>query len=627
MRQHDLTLTAGQAIVRYLSRQHTVRDGRRQRLIRGMFGIFGHGNVTGLGAALEEAGDSLRYYQARNEQAMVHTAVAFARKSLRLSTLACTSSIGPGATNMVTGAATATINRIPVLLLPGEVYASRRQGNVLQQIEHPISRDVTANDCFRPVSRFFDRILRPEQLIDSLPQAMRVLSDPEAAGAVTLALAQDVGAEAGRFPERLFAESEWFIERRIPNRESVRRATALLHSARRPLIIAGGGVHYSEAQEELQAFAERFQLPVSETFAGKGAIPSSFDLLLGGVGVEGTPAANRIARHADVVLCIGTRLSDFITGSRALFQADDVQFIGLNVSRYDATKLGGVSLVADAKVAIELLGRELEPLGSNPSGRNEYASEVRRELAAWQGSLQEAIRLEDSGSLSQGQVIHILNQEMAPGDTVITAAGAPPGDLLKIWDATGGRHCQIEFGNSCMGHEVPGGLGVRLAQPTGQVVVYTGDGSYLMSPTEIITATQEGIKVTLIIIDNGGYQVIRRLQVGRTGRPFGNEFRRRGEDSGILDGDYLQIDLAGNAASLGARVWNVATASALRSALAEAKEEAGVCAIVVQVEKHAFLPPSDAWWDAVPPEKADHEVTRRIRTEYEDARTNQRFYG
>jgi 3D-(3,5/4)-trihydroxycyclohexane-1,2-dione acylhydrolase (decyclizing) len=620
----DLTLTAGQAMVRFLAQQYSVRDGVRERLIRGMFGIFGHGNVTGLGDALADATQVLPYHQARNEQAMVHAAVAFARKRNRRSTFACTSSIGPGAANMVTGAATATIDRLPVLLLPGDVYATRRQGNVLQQIEHPVSRDVSVNDCFRPVSRFFDRIVRPEQLIDALPQAMRVLTDPVACGAVTLSVCQDVGPEAGRFPARLFDERDWAIPRPIPDDDALAAAARLLAGARRPLIVAGGGAHYAEAGEEVLSFAERFAIPVCETFAGKGIVQRPSELLLGGIGVEGNPASNAIARQADVVLCIGTRLSDFITASRSLFAYPDVRFIGLNVDRADALKLGGSPLVGDAKAGLLALERRLAA-EAPAADRGAYVTEVREARDAWRHRLSVELATERP-LLTQGQVVAILNDEARDGDTVITAAGTPPGDLLKTWDATEGRHCQIEFGFSCMGHEIPGGLGVRLAQPDGEVFVYVGDGSYLIGPSEIVTAVQEHLKITLVIVDNGGFQVIRRLQLARTGRPFGNEFRERDPSTGLLDGGYLDIDLGANAASLGARVWSVDDEAAFRKALAEAREHDGVSAIVVKVDRHTFLPGSDAWWDAVPP-AVSSDAAEELRAEYERGKAGQRFYG
>ncbi len=619
-------LTTGQAIVRFLSAQYTERDGTRERLVAGIFGIFGHGNVTGLGQAIEEAGASLPYHQARNEQSMVHAAIGYAKVRRRRSTLACTSSVGPGATNMVTGAATATINRIPVLLLPGDVYVSRRQGNALQQVEHPVSLDETVNDAFRPVSRFFDRISRPEQIIASLPEAMRILSDPIETGAVTIALPQDVGPEAATFPRALFRERTWRIDRQRASEASLREAFAHLRAAKRPLIIAGGGVHYSEAWPELRAFAEAAGIPVAETFAGIGAMREPSDWLLGGIGVEGNPATNAIARRADLIICIGTRLSDFLTASRSLFTNPDVHFVAINVSGHDASKMGALSVVGDARETLRMLLSMAGEAGLRPDA--EYRAEVSRELDRWRDLLKTEVFVQrQDEAMSQGQLIGILNDEARRGDLLVAAAGGPPGDLLRVWDATGGRDCHIEFGNSCMGHEIPAAIGARLAGVPGEVVAYVGDGTYLLNPSEIVTAVQEGAKITIVIVQNDGFQVIRRLQMARIGVPFGNEFRARDAGTGRLDGEYLEIDYAANAASLGARAWGVRTESELRTALAEARAHPGIGAIVVTVERGRFLPPSGAWWDAAPPEVSDDDRTKEIRAEYEAARREQRFYG
>jgi 3D-(3,5/4)-trihydroxycyclohexane-1,2-dione acylhydrolase (decyclizing) len=619
-------LTTAQAIVRFLCAQYSERDGQRERLVAGIFGIFGHGNVTGLGQAIEEAGSLLPYHQARNEQSMVHAAIGFAKARRRRSALACTSSIGPGATNMVTGAATATINRIPVLLLPGDVYANRRQGNVLQQLEHPVSFDVTVNDSLRPVSRFFDRINRPEQILASLPEAMRVMTDPVETGAVTIALPQDVGPEAGSYPAEFFADRTWRIDRRRPDAESLGRAFEALRAARRPLIIAGGGVNYSEAWAELRTLAETVGIPVAETFGGRGAMADPSPWLLGGIGVEGTRAANAIARTADLVLCVGTRLGDFVTASRSLFANPEVRLVAINVTGHDAAKMGALPVVGDARESLSALTDFARGAGLRPDP--DYAAEVARERDAWATVLADEVYVQRPAEMmSQGQVIGILNDEARAGDLLIAAAGGPPGDLLRTWDATGGRDCHIEFGNSCMGHEIPAAIGARLARPTGEIIAYVGDGTYLMNPSEIVTAVQDRLKVTVVIVDNHGFQVIRRLQLARTGVPFGNEFRARDPETDRLEGKYLEIDFAANAASLGARTWHVGSETELRAALREARDHDGTCAIVVDVEKHRFLPGSGAWWDAAPPEVSEDEATRSLRAEYEVARTNQRFYG
>jgi len=611
-------LTTAQAVVHYLQQQFSERDGRQQRLIAGMFGIFGHGNVAGMGQALDECGNDLLYYQPRNEQSMVHTAAAYAKARQRLATFACTASIGPGSTNMITGAALATVNRLPVLLLPSDYYATRHQGPVLQQIEHPISADVSVNDCFRPVSRFFDRITRPEQLLAALPEAMRVLTDPVETGAAVISLPQDIQAHAWDFPARFFEPVVWRIDRQMPNRQRIQEAAELIRSARRPMIIAGGGVHYSEAWDELWEFAEQIGIPVGETFSGRGAMRAQSAQLLGGFGVTGTASAARIAAQADLILCIGTRLTDFTTGSRAAFQCPDLKVISINVSAHDAYKIGALPIVADARECL----RELTVACRGVHTGQTWAEEVREARQEWDRQLREEVLVDHAGEiLSQGQLIHILNEEAQSGDTVIAAAGGPPGDLHKLWDATGGRTCHLEFGFSCMGYEIPAGLGVRLAQPEGEVFVVVGDGTYLMNPTEIVTAKQERLKVTLIISENHGFQVIRQLQMAKAGRSFGNEFRARDTKSHRLEGEYLSLDFAQNAESLGARVWKASTQDEIRAALREArKERHRPCAVVVETQKHRYLPGSGVWWDVAPAEVSSDRITQELRSQFESDR-------
>jgi 3D-(3,5/4)-trihydroxycyclohexane-1,2-dione acylhydrolase (decyclizing) len=612
--------------VKFLQGQFSERDGKTRRLIPAMFGIFGHGNVCGLGQALYEHGQELPYYQPCNEQSMVHTAIGFAKANLRLAMLACTSSIGPGATNMVTGAATATINRLPVLLLPGDIYATRRQGPVLQQLEHALAGDVSVNDCFRPVSRFFDRISRPEQLLTALPEAMRVLTDPVETGAVTLAVPQDVQAHAFDYPARFFDKRTWRIERRLPDPRRIEEAVALLSEAERPLIIAGGGVHYAEAWDELQKFGEAFGIPVSETHAGKGALRGASPLGLGGHGVEGTGAATAMAAKADLVLCIGTRLADFATGSQSGFNNQRVRFVSVNVCGRDAYKQGALPIVADAREALRALHQACTVRGIRP--RNAYLDEIAQAKRHWQEKLQaEAYRHHEGEALSQAELIQTVNEQAQPGDTVVAAAGGLPGDLLKIWDATGGRACHLEFGYSCMGYELPAGLGVRLAQPQGEVYVLIGDGTYLMNPTELVTAVQEELKITVVLSENHGYQCIRRLQLGRAGHSFGNEFRTRDRATNRLDGDYVSVDFAKNAESFGARTWHVFTRDELRAALRAARQETRPCVIVVETEKYRNLPPSGVWWDVAVAEVSDDPATQKLRAEYEGDRDRlQRFH-
>ena len=625
-RQAPVRLTVAQALVRYLQTQYSERDGKTRRLIPALFGIFGHGNVAGLGQALIEYGDDLPYYQPCNEQSMVHTAIGYAKANLRLATLACTSSIGPGATNMISGAATATINRLPVLLLASDYYVTRHQGPVLQQLEHPVSADLSVNDCLRPVSRFFDRISRPEQLLTALPEAMRVLTDPVETGAVTLSVPQDIQAHAYDYPAHFFAPRTWSIERPLPQPQRIAEAVRLLAQAKRPVIIAGGGVHYAEAWSALQAFAETFGIPVGETFAGKGALRHNDTLLLGGYGVTGTPAAAQIVAAADLVICIGTRLTDFTTGSHSVFQHPDVKFIHINVSSHDAYKLGALPIIADARAALQALVQAGQAAGIQPQPA--YLDEVAAVKTKWQRQLNTEVYIQHAGeALSQGQLVGILNEEAQAGDTIIAAAGSPPGDLHKLWSVHNGTHCHLEFGYSCMGYELPAGLGVRMAQPQGEVYVLIGDGTYLMNPSELVTAVQEGLKVTVIVSENHGYQVIRQLQMNRVGHSFGNEFRARDAVTRRLEGDYLPIDFAKNAESMGARTWRATTAEQVRAALQAARQETQTCVIVVETEKHRYLPGSNVWWDVASAEVTNDAVTYELRKAYEEDRDRlQRFY-
>ncbi len=613
-------LTTAQALVRYLQAQLSERDGEVRRLIPGVFGIFGHGNVHGVGQALDELGGELTFFQGHNEQSMVHAAAAFAKATRRRATLACTSSIGPGATNMITGAAGATINRLPVLLLPGDTYATRHQGPVLQQLEHPGAGDISVNDCFRPVARFFDRIVRPEQLLTALPEAMRVLTSPVETGAVVLALPQDVQSHAFDYPSSFFAERVWRIERPPPAARRIDEAAELLRAAVRPLVVAGGGVRYSEAEAELTALAERIGVPIAETFAGKGAVADDAWFGLGGLGLEGNAAANQIAARADVVLCVGTRLTDFATGSQSLFGAG-TRFVAVNVADHDARKQGALPIVADAREALRALAAALEPCA-----RADWRADVERAKDAWRetrSSLADSVAGE---RMSQAQLILTLNEFVRRGDTVVAAAGTPPGDLLKLWDASGGRECHIEFGYSCMGYEIPGAVGVRLAQPDGEVYAYVGDGTYLLNPGDLVTALQHGLKITVVVSENHGFQSIRRLQMGRVGRPFGNEFRLRDGD-GRLDGEYLRLDLARSAEGLGARAWRATTPDELRRALEDARSERRPCAIVCETEPHRYLPDGGVWWDVAPAEVSGVAEVQKLRAEYERERAaRQRFH-
>jgi len=648
-------LTVAQALVTYLSRQYSVADGRRRRLVPAALGIFGHGNVAGMGQALDQFSDALPFIQGRNEQALVHIAAGYAKATRRRAALAVTSSIGPGALNMVTGAGLATVNRLPVLLLPGDAYATRRQGPVLQQLQHPVEADASVNDAFRPVSRFFDRISRPEALLTALPAAMRVLTDPVQTGAVVLSLPQDVQSQAYDWPAALFAERDWAIRRPAPDADEVDAVVRLLAAAEKPLIIAGGGVIYSGATAELAALAAAAGIPVAETFAGKGAVQQRAWWQLGGIGLEGTPAANELAAAADLVLTVGSRLTDFATASQSLFQNPAVRFASINVDVHDAGRLGATGIVADAKRALAALTKAVQDAGiANPTG---WQRQVRARTEQWQ--VQQAAALNPdtafdksavpAGSdvvtgtaavLTQGQVIGLLQEQARPGDTIVAAAGGPPGDLQKVWDATERRYCHLEFGFSCMGYEIPAGLGVRLAVPDRgkRVVSFVGDGTFLMAPTELVTAVQERLPVTVVIAENHGYQVIHRLQMVRSGREFGNEFRYR--DGGLtladghsaakparLDGGYLRVDLVQVARGLGARAVRATTAAEVRAALADTRDEDGPVVIVVPTIPHADLPPAGVWWDVAPAEVSDQDTVAQLRAEYEAGLASQRWFG
>lgn len=615
------TLTVAQTIVRFLQAQWTEFDGERRRLIGGLWGIWGHGNVPAFSQAMEEWGEDLPFHQPKSEQAMVHAALGYAKATRRLSTMACSASIGPGAANMLTGAATATVNRLPVLLLPSDAFASRRPGNVLQQIEHPVDLDVSVNDAFRPLSRFFDRVSRPEQLFASLPAAMRVLTDPAETGAVTIALPQDVQGEALDVPEDFLDPRTWVIERRPPAREAVRRAAEALRGAQRPLILAGGGVRYSAAEAALMAFADRHGIPVAETHAGKG-VAARARLHLGGQGLSGTDAAAACAREADVVLCLGTRLSDFTTASRSAFQEPDVRFVHVNVSAGDAAKLRGVPVVADARLALEALGEALGDWAA-PAAWQEAALD---RMARWRDRYAQDLRPRQGQLLSQPQIFAAVNAEARSGDVVVAAAGTPPGEIKKGWDASKGEEVFLEFGFSCMGHEIPAGIGVRLARPdAGEVYVVIGDGTYLLNPTEIVTAVQEGAKITVIVVDNGGYQCIRDLQEATTGiEDFGNEFRARRPGERVAQGEYLRVDYVANAASMGAHAVRAETDPELRAALRHARARPGPVVIVVPADKRQTSVGNDHWWDLGVAAASGRDGAKAARAGHDEGRRDQR---
>jgi 3D-(3,5/4)-trihydroxycyclohexane-1,2-dione acylhydrolase (decyclizing) len=617
-------LTVAQALVRFLANQYSERDGVEHRLIPRCFGIFGHGNVAGVGQALLEAHTSgsadLPYHLARNEQGMVHASVGYSRMRNRLQTLACTASIGPGSTNMLTGAALATTNRIPVLLLASDIFATRVGSPVLQELELPGGYDVSVNDAFRPLSRFFDRVWRPEQLPAALLGAMRVLTDQAETGAVTLALPQDVQAEAHDWPEELFARRVWHIPRPLPEPAALDRAVAVLRAARRPLIVAGGGVIYSEATEELRRFAEATGIPVADTQAGKGALRWDHPQAVGGVGSTGSPVANTLAREADVVLGIGTRYSDFTTASRTAFQNPDVRFVNLNITPLDAAKHAGVMLLADARAGLAALTREL----SGYRVDEEYTRRHRARFDDWNKVVDEAYHLGHQPLPAQTEVLGALNETVGPDATVVQAAGSMPGDLQMLWRAEDPKQYHVEYAYSCMGYEIAGALGIKMAAPEREVYSLVGDGSYLMMAQEIVTAVSENIKLIVVIVENHGFSSIGSLSESLGSQRFGTSYRFRDPQTGLLSGDLLPVDLAANAESLGADVIRVRTVDEFREALARARAATRITAVHIETDMFAPVPSSQSWWDVPVSEIAQLESTQQARKTYEEHKSEQR---
>ena len=603
-----MRLTAAQAIVRFLAAQVVERDGERRRFFGGCFGIFGHGNVAGIGQALHERPDLLRFIPARNEQSMVHAAVGYARQLNRLGAFACTSSIGPGATNMVTGAALATVNRLPVLLLPGDVFASRLPDPVLQQLEVPGRGDVSVNDCFVPVSRYFDRIERPEQIVAAALAAMRTLTSPSEAGAVTLAFPQDVQAEAFDVPPEFLEERVWHVPRPLPDAAALGAAVDAIRHARRPIIVAGGGVVYSEATDALRAFCERTGIPIGETQAGKGSLPYDHPSNLGAVGATGTFAANRIAADADVVIGIGTRYSDFTTASKTAFRNPEVRFVNVNVAEFDAAKHAGTALVGDARVTLEQLAAALDGFAVEDAYREECARLGRE----WD---EEVARLYavDEAPLAQSAVIGAVNAASRPQDVVVCAAGSMPGDLHKLWRTRDPKGYHVEYGYSCMGYEIPGGMGVKLAAPERDVYVLVGDGSYLMLPGELVTAVEQNVKLSIVLVDNRGY-----ASIGSLSRSLGTD--------GFGTALTARVDLAANAASLGARVVRAESLAELRDALETTRGEAGVTVIAVATDRARGVPSYESWWDVPVAEVSETATVRAAREEYEHAKLAERRF-
>jgi 3D-(3,5/4)-trihydroxycyclohexane-1,2-dione acylhydrolase (decyclizing) len=610
-----IRLTMAQALTRFLAAQTTEIDSRRVPLFAGMWAIFGHGNVAGMGEALHAERERLPTFRSHNEQAMAHAAIAYAKASRRRRMMACTTSIGPGATNMVTAAAVAHVNRLPVLLLPGDVFANRRPDPVLQQIESFSDGTVSANDCFRPVSRYFDRIARPEQIVPALQRAMGVLTDPAECGPVTLALCQDTQAEAYDYPESFFAERVWMPRRIRPDEAEFASAVALLRNAKKPLIIAGGGVLYAEAERTLADFAARHGLPVAETQAGKSSLVHDHPCNLGSIGVTGTGAANALAEEADVVLAVGTRLQDFTTGSWALFKNPDRRIIGLNVQSFDAVKHGAQPLVADARVGLASLSEALQDW----SAPQAWTQRARDEKARWLDVAARYTAPTNAELPSDAQVIGAVQRNTQATDVVVCAAGGLPGELHKLWQAgaPGGYH--LEYGYSCMGYEIAGGLGVKMAQPEREVVVMVGDGSYLMMNSEIATSVMLGQRLTIVVLDNRGYGCINRLQRATGGESFNNLLQHTTHVT------LPDIDFAAHAASLGAIARKVDSIAGLEAALKEARGAERTSVIVIDTDPLISTEAGGHWWDVAVPEVSTRDEVKAARQKYEDALALQRI--
>ncbi len=613
-------LTVGQAIIRFLMNQYVERDGVENLFFAGCLGIFGHGIVAGVGEGLMENPD-FRYYMTRNEQASVHIATAYAKMKNRLGTFACISSIGPGATNMITGAACATINRLPVLIMPGDIFVHRNVAPVLQQLESPFSQDISVNDCFKPVSKYWDRISRPEQLITSLPEVMRVLTSPSGTGAVTLALPQDVQAEALDFPEELFLKRIWRIARPRPDTAALKEAVRLIRNSKKPVIIAGGGVIYSEATEALKKLAEQTGIPVTETFAGKGSLQYNHPSNLGAVGATGTPGANEFTSEADLIVGIGTRYSDFTTASKTAFQNPDVKFVNINVAEFDSYKHCALPVTADAKVCLE----ELSGLLGDYRVSDDYNQRAANANIAWDEKVSDICRVSGAIPVSQAEVVGAVSECAGPRDVVLCAAGSLPGDLHKLWRTIDPKGFHLEYGYSTMGYECAAGIGAKMACPDREIFVMVGDGNYLMMNNEIITAIQEGIKVTIILLNNNGFGSIGALSESIGSQRFGTKYRYRDQKTGLLTGKNLPVNFAQNARSLGAYVIEAKDIDSLKKALAKAKEQTVTTVITIETDLCKGVP-GYAWWEVPVAEVAEIDTVRKAYQDYRESKKRQRYY-
>jgi 3D-(3,5/4)-trihydroxycyclohexane-1,2-dione acylhydrolase (decyclizing) len=613
-------LTVGQAVVKFLKNQYVEHDGIENPFFAGFLGIFGHGIVAGVGEGLMENPD-FRYIMTRNEQASVHIATAYAKMKNRFETFACISSIGPGATNMITGAACATINRLPVLIIPGDIFAKRNVAPVLQQLESFSSQDVSVNDCFKPVSRYWDRINRPEQLITSLPEVMRVLTSPADTGAVTLALPQDVQAEAFDFPEELFRKRIWKIARQRPDASLLKEAAIMIKASEKPVIIAGGGVIYSLATDALKALVALTGIPVAETFAGKGSLPYNHPSNLGATGATGTPGANEITGEADLVIGIGTRYTDFTTASKTAFQNPDVKFININVTEFDSYKHSALPLTSDAKVCMEELSHLLADYHIN----KDYSERISSLNKLWDKQVSEFYKVTGSIPVSQAEVVGAVNEFAGPHDVVLCAAGSLPGDLHKLWRTVDPKGFHLEYGYSTMGYECAAGIGAKMACPDSEIFVMVGDGNYLMMNNEIVTAIQEGIKFTIILLNNNGFGSIGALSQSIGSQRFGTKYRYRDHETGQLTGGILPVDFAQNARSLGAYVIEANDINSLKKALAEARNQIKTTVITIETDLYKGVP-GNAWWEVAISEVAEIDTVNEAYENYIENKKKQRYY-
>lgn len=619
-------LTMAQAVISFLKNQYVERDGVEQRFFAGCFGIFGHGIIGGIGQALQQNPD-FRFYQTRNEQAMVHTAIAYAKVKNRLQTFVCTSSIGPGATNMVTGAATATVNRLPVLLIPGDIFARRNVAPVLQQLESGHSQDISVNDCFKPVTRYWDRINRPDQIMLALPEVMRVLTSPADTGAVALCLPQDVQAEAWDYPVELFAKRVWRVARNRPDRIAVEKAADWIRKSKRPMIVAGGGVLYSDATELLRRIVEQTGIPVGETMAGKNSLRFDNPLNMGAIGVTGTLAANRIAADADLVIGVGTRYSDFTTCSKTAFQNPNVRFININVTEFDAFKHAALPLVGDARATLG----ELLPFIEGYSVPAEYREKAESLHNEWEAEVDRIYAIRNTPLVSQGEVIGAVNEHGDPDAIMVCAAGSLPGDLHKLWRSRHPRSYHMEYGYSCMGYEVAGGLGAKMAEPDREVYVMIGDGSYLMMSNEIITSVQEGYKIIIVLLDSEGYNSIGGLSrsLGQKGFATRYAYPKDGvlpTDEAGLEVNSLPVNLAENARSLGANVIECTTHDDLLKGLDAARAADRTTVLYIQNDRYVGVPGYDSWWDVHVAEVSEMESVQESRKKWEAMRAKERYF-